>query len=88
MTRYLLHVNRNAIDRNTREGRDDPPITFRDLELAGVPSQDVHELHLFAPNGRRIGKLLSQPPEKPTHHDRPLVWLELEPGCGVRAFIR
>jgi hypothetical protein len=85
---YVVHVNRNAIDRNTREGRDDPTITFHDPAVPAAAPQDVHELTIYAQDGRRVGRLLSQPPAKPTHPHRPLVWLELEPGCGVHGHIR
>lgn len=80
----VVHVDRNAIDRNTREGRDDPAIAYHLTDR----SETVHELAIYGQDGRRIGRLRSQSPASPTHRDRPLVWLELEDGVGIQAYRR
>ena len=71
MTKQIIHVAQQAIQKNRRDGTDDPAIIIR----TGSKSQRVHELDLVV-DGKVIGQMVYRPHDPLSCGAR--LWLELD----------
>lgn len=71
MAKQIIHVAQQAIQKNRRDGTDEPAIIIR----TGSKSQRVHELDLVV-DGKVIGQMVYRPNDPLSCGAR--LWLELD----------